>query len=163
MNILDEFSQTVLIQEKNSSKGFFPIFSNNFLLQKKALDYITKSIQHSFDGFLIYKNNIFPQDNLNELDKFLKPKTIIIINQISNSFQYKELISLAQNNIIIAGFECFSSSPYHYNDFILKFHQITRLNVHELKKHINVCLFCEADKADKDYNTNLIIDYKILS
>lgn len=151
-----EFSQLVVGHALNEKKGLVPLFSNQFLFQKKALEYLINYCQLHYPGFVIWKDNKYPHDDLKSLDIFLKPHTIIIINQISNSYQYSEILELAKTHFIIAGFECFSSPTVAFQSFLQRFEMISRIDCDTIQQHVLSSLLCyknnENENSDLKYN-----------
>lgn len=156
-NLLD-FSQLILESSLTKKTGLIPIFSTQMSFQKHAFDFIVQYLKETFPGFLIFKNNKFPEDDLKELNFYLKPNTIIIVNNVSNSFQYKEILDLSKNNLMIVGFQCFCSDFNYFHDFISRYELISKIDYETIKQSIIAGLFCF--NIDKNNNNNFL-DYLI--
>ena len=87
-----------------------------------------------------------------ELTPFLKNNTIIFINQISNSFHYQEVLELSKNNIIIAGFECYTSYQNPFHNFIDRYQRVSHLSINELSSHIHNMLYIQHQNNHYDYS-----------
>lgn len=70
MDIIEDFSKQIILASQSQNYGLFPIFSNNFSFQTFASNYLISFIKSHFNGFLIKKNNHFPEDNFLELKPF---------------------------------------------------------------------------------------------
>lgn len=144
---LSEFNGFLLTNTLSQKSGLITIFSNNFFLQNSIMNDLIKFLKQHYDGFLIFKNNKFPTDDLSKIKPFLKPNSIIIINQISNHSDYSEILDLSKNNLIICGFECFASTLNSYQDFLLRFQRITNLDSQFIDNHILGALFCFEEQS----------------
>jgi hypothetical protein len=148
---LYEFSQLVLNLASTKKTGLIPIFSHHFNYQSQSFDFTIQYLKDNFSGFLVFKNNQFPEDNLKKLDFYLKPDTVIFINNLSNSFQYSEILNLSKNNLVIAGFETFVSKDNSLHDFIYRFQRISHIDFTEIKKSIPLALFCDFIESNKTF------------
>lgn len=135
------FSQLVVEKALKNEKGLIPLFSNQYVLQKSAYDFLVRYCQFNYSGFVVLKDNKYPHDNFKDLDNFLKPNTIIIINQISNNHQFSEVLELSKNYLIIAGFECFCSPLNPLNHFLQRFQMISYIDMDIINQHILFGLF----------------------
>lgn len=151
MDILENFSHKIISCSQYKKNGLFPIFSNSFTCQKNAFNYITSFLKLHFDGFIIQKDNHFPEDNFLELTPYLKKNTIIFINEISNSFHYKEVLELSKNNIVIAGFECYASYQNPFSDFINRYQRVSHLSLDEINLSINDILYVQYTDNNYQY------------
>jgi len=143
MDILENFSNQIILCSQYKKNGLFPIFSNGFIYQKNAFNYITSFLKLHFDGFIIQKDNHFPEDNFLELSPYLKKNTIVLINEISNSFHYKEILEISKNNIVIAGFECYASHQNPFNDFLNRYQRILHIPINDIELIINSMLYTQ--------------------
>lgn len=155
-NNLKLFAHFILNRAAQGKTGLIPVFSTQFIAQQETHRFLIDYLTDKYSGFVVYKNNKYPYDNFDDLDKFLKPDTIIIINQITNSFQYDEVFSLAKHNLIIAGFESFCSSNNYLEDFISRFSRISHHDFVETQDIIPGAFFCDYCEENKT------IDYTLL-
>lgn len=153
---LTQFANQILLFAKNNKNGLFPIFSNSFNQQIIPVNFLLSYLKPRFNGFLIKKENHFPEDNFQELSPFLKNNTIIFINEISNSFHYTDVFSLAKNHIVVAGFECYCSEQNPFNDFLNRYQRISYIPIADLKNHIISMLYTQHINDQYQYQC---IDY----
>jgi len=152
---LFDFAQYVLELASDKKTGLIPVYGNQISFQQQAFDFTLEHLKDKFSGFLVFKNNKYPEDDLKELDFYLKPNTVIMINHISNSFQYSEILELAKKNLIIVGFECFCSLDNSFYDFTSRFHRVSHIEYDIIKQSIPVGLFCYRNEIENK------LDYKI--
>lgn len=155
-NDLQLFSNFILNMATQGKTGLVPVFSTQFIVQQDIYKFLLKSLTDNYSGFVVYKNNKYPYDNFQDLENFLKPDTVIVINQITNSFQYDEVFHFAKNNLVVAGFESFCSSTKYLEDFISRFSRISHQSYLEVEKIIPGAFFCSYSNDTKT------IDYTLL-
>lgn len=155
-NLMD-FAQSVLDIASDKKTGLVPIYSNQQSFQQHAFDFTLQFLKDKFSGFVVFKNNKYPEDDLKELDFYLKPNTVIMINHVSNSFQYSEILELSKKNLIIVGFECFCSLDNSLYDFISRFQRVSHIEYDTIKRSIPVSLFCHQNEIGNK------LDYKLFN
>lgn len=149
---LFDFAQSVLDIASDKKTGLVPIYANQESFQQQAFDFTLQHLKDKFSGFLVFKNNKYPEDDLKELDFYLKPNTVIVINHIANSFQYSEILELSKKNLIIVGFECFCSLDNSLYDFISRFQRVSHIEYDTIKQSIPVALFCYRNELENKLN-----------
>lgn len=153
---ISEFNKILLTNALSAKVGLFPIFSNDFFLQQPIINECLKFLKNNYNGFIVFKNNKFPVDDLSKIKPFLKSNTIIIVNQISNHSDYLDILELSKHNLIICGFECFSSNLNPYQDFLLSFQRITTLDLKFIDSNILGALFCFKEQSISSTNVQLV-------
>lgn len=157
------FQQFVLQQALSNQKGLIILSSNNISIQHTAINSLLESLKNDYPGFIVFKDNKFPQDDLTLLHNFLKPNTIIFVNQIFNSSHYSEILHLAKDNLVISRFECFSSLHNPFNDFLSRFQKRTLLDLDFIKDTILGGLFCYLQEETLSTQYQLFLSEKYLN
>lgn len=153
---LQLFANFIINYAQQNKTGLIPVLSKQFITQQDTYRFLMSYLTEQYPGFVVYKNNKYPYDSFEDLQSYLKPDTVIVINQITNSFQYNEVLELAKNNLVIAGFEIFCSTQHYLSDFICKFNRVSDICSTEIEQIIPGAFFCSYSDNSQS------IDYHLL-